>query len=64
MTSSQVNKIAMQYAKTAKKMDMKGLKISMWDLLTDGHKKETVTEVSAGGARYPNRPEDKRMPYR
>ncbi|NXN63419.1 CND2 protein, partial [Himantopus himantopus] len=42
-----VNKIAMQYAKTAKKMDMKGLKISMWDLLTDGQKKETVAEVNA-----------------
>ncbi|XP_009878117.1 PREDICTED: condensin complex subunit 2 [Charadrius vociferus] len=40
-----VNKIAMQYAKTAKKMDMKGLKISMWDLLTHGHKKETVAEM-------------------
>ncbi|NXD82512.1 CND2 protein, partial [Halcyon senegalensis] len=33
-----VNKIAIQYAKTAKKMDMKRLKSNMWDLLTDGQK--------------------------
>lgn len=52
----QVNKIAIQYAKTAKKMDMKRLKKSMWDILTNGEKKETVAEVSAGGARYLNRP--------
>ncbi|KFQ78423.1 Condensin complex subunit 2, partial [Phoenicopterus ruber ruber] len=54
-----VNKIVIQYAKTAKKMDMKRLKKNMWDLLTDGQKKEPVAEVSAGGARYLNRPEDK-----
>ncbi|KFQ15418.1 Condensin complex subunit 2, partial [Leptosomus discolor] len=53
-----VNKIVIQYAKTAKKMDMKRLKKNMWDLLTDdGQKKETVAEVSAGGARYLSRPE-------
>ncbi|KFP19736.1 Condensin complex subunit 2, partial [Egretta garzetta] len=46
-----VNKIAIQYAKTAKKMDMKRLKKNMWELLTDGEKKE-VAEVSTGGARY------------
>nr|XP_009478408.1 PREDICTED: condensin complex subunit 2 [Pelecanus crispus] len=40
-----VNKIAIQYAKTAKKMDMKRLKKNMWDLLTDGQKKETVAEM-------------------
>ncbi|NXA56703.1 CND2 protein, partial [Nothocercus julius] len=40
-----VNKIAVQYAKTAKKMDMKRLKQNMWDLLTDGQKKETVEEM-------------------
>ncbi|KAM6369884.1 condensin complex subunit 2 isoform 2-T2 [Pluvialis apricaria] len=40
-----VNKIAMQYAKTAKKMNMSALKISMWDLLTDGQKKQTVAEM-------------------
>ncbi|XP_059687469.1 condensin complex subunit 2 isoform X3 [Gavia stellata] len=40
-----VNKIAIQYAKTAKKMDMKRLKKNMWDLLTDGQKKETAVEV-------------------
>ncbi|KFP96269.1 Condensin complex subunit 2, partial [Haliaeetus albicilla] len=51
-----VNKIAIQYAKTAKKMDMKRLKKNMWDILTNGEKKETVAEVSAGGARYLNRP--------
>ncbi|KFQ68727.1 Condensin complex subunit 2, partial [Phaethon lepturus] len=45
-----VNKIAIQYAKTAKKMDMKRLKKNMWELLTDGQKKETVAEVSAGEA--------------
>ncbi|NXX53872.1 CND2 protein, partial [Scopus umbretta] len=42
-----VNKIALQYAKTAKKMDMKRLKKNMWDLLTDEQKKETVAEVNA-----------------
>lgn len=31
----QVNKIEIHYAKTAKKMDMKKLKQSMWSLLTD-----------------------------
>ncbi|NXU26451.1 CND2 protein, partial [Thalassarche chlororhynchos] len=40
-----VNKIAIQYAKTAKKMDMKRLKKNMWDLLTDGQKKETMAEI-------------------
>ncbi|NWI68174.1 CND2 protein, partial [Todus mexicanus] len=40
-----VNKIAIQYAKTAKKMDMKRLKQNMWDLLTDGQKKETAAEM-------------------
>ncbi|KAM6036152.1 condensin complex subunit 2 isoform 3-T3 [Theristicus caerulescens] len=40
-----VNKIAIQYAKTAKKMDMKRLKKNMWDLLTDGQNKETVAEM-------------------
>ncbi|NXL51444.1 CND2 protein, partial [Podilymbus podiceps] len=42
-----VNKIAIQYAKTAKKMDMKRLKKNMWDLLTDRQKKETVAEVDS-----------------
>ncbi|KAM9608127.1 condensin complex subunit 2 isoform 1-T1 [Morphnus guianensis] len=40
-----VNKIAIQYAKTAKKMDMKRLKKNMWDILTNGEKKETVAEM-------------------
>ncbi|XP_049687244.1 condensin complex subunit 2 isoform X2 [Accipiter gentilis] len=40
-----VNKIAIQYAKTAKKMDMKRLKKSMWDILTNAEKKETVAEM-------------------
>ncbi|XP_067168497.1 condensin complex subunit 2 [Apteryx mantelli] len=40
-----VNKIAIQYAKTAKKMDMKRLKQNMWDLLIDGQKKQTVAEM-------------------
>ncbi|XP_009989848.1 PREDICTED: condensin complex subunit 2 isoform X2 [Tauraco erythrolophus] len=40
-----VNKIAIQYAKTAKKMDMRRLKKNMWDLLTDGQEKETVAEA-------------------
>ncbi|NXJ71707.1 CND2 protein, partial [Rostratula benghalensis] len=42
-----VNKIAIQYAKTAKKMDMRRLKTDMWELLTDEEKKETAGEVSA-----------------
>ncbi|XP_036608055.1 condensin complex subunit 2 isoform X2 [Trichosurus vulpecula] len=39
-----VNKIEIHYAKTAKKMDMKRLKQSMWNLLTDGQEKEAVAE--------------------
>ncbi|NWV67087.1 CND2 protein, partial [Malurus elegans] len=31
-----INRIAIQYAKTAKKMDMRRLKKNMWELLTDG----------------------------
>jgi len=30
-------------------MDMKRLKNNMWDLLTDGQRKQIVTEVSVGG---------------
>ncbi|KAL7839262.1 hypothetical protein SRHO_G00259200 [Serrasalmus rhombeus] len=46
-----VNIIEINYAKTAKKMDMKRLKNSMWSLLTDSPEKpapevETETEVS------------------
>uniref|UniRef100_A0A8D0ERX8 Condensin complex subunit 2 n=1 Tax=Strix occidentalis caurina TaxID=311401 RepID=A0A8D0ERX8_STROC len=44
-----VNKIAIQYAKTAKKMDMKRLKKNMWDLLTDTQKNQTVAEVMVAG---------------
>ncbi|KFW85336.1 Condensin complex subunit 2, partial [Manacus vitellinus] len=47
-----INKIEIQYAKTAKKMDMRRLKENMWQLLTDGQKKGTVGEVSAGGAGF------------
>ncbi|NWI24375.1 CND2 protein, partial [Sula dactylatra] len=39
-----VNKVAIQYAKTAKKMDMKRLKKDMWDLLADRQKKQTEVE--------------------
>ncbi|XP_034286659.1 condensin complex subunit 2 [Pantherophis guttatus] len=39
-----VNKIDIQYAKTAKKMDMKRLKQSMWRLLTDVPKNQTEEE--------------------
>ncbi|XP_058050368.1 condensin complex subunit 2 [Ahaetulla prasina] len=39
-----VNKIDIQYAKTAKKMDMKRLKQSMWHLLTDVPKNQTEAE--------------------
>ncbi|NXK14345.1 CND2 protein, partial [Herpetotheres cachinnans] len=42
-----INKIEIQYAKTAKKMDMKRLKKNMWDLLTDRQEKVTVAEVNA-----------------
>ncbi|NXK55707.1 CND2 protein, partial [Chauna torquata] len=41
-----VNKVAIQYAKTAKKMDMKRLKQNMWDLLLGAQKKQTVAEVN------------------
>uniref|UniRef100_A0A8B9CCJ1 Condensin complex subunit 2 n=1 Tax=Anser brachyrhynchus TaxID=132585 RepID=A0A8B9CCJ1_9AVES len=40
-----VNKIAIQYAKTAKKMDMKMLKQNMWDILLDTGKKQTLAEI-------------------
>ncbi|XP_029366647.1 condensin complex subunit 2 [Echeneis naucrates] len=36
-----INKIEINYAKTAKKMDMKRLKNSMWTLLTEGQEKPT-----------------------
>ncbi|XP_026544469.1 condensin complex subunit 2 [Notechis scutatus] len=39
-----VNKIDIQYAKTAKKMDMKRLKQSMWHLLTEVSKNQTEEE--------------------
>ncbi|XP_061204244.1 condensin complex subunit 2 isoform X2 [Neopsephotus bourkii] len=42
-----INRIAIQYAKTAKKMDMKTLKKSMWNLLTDGRGKETAAAEDA-----------------
>uniref|UniRef100_A0A3P8RKZ4 Condensin complex subunit 2 n=1 Tax=Amphiprion percula TaxID=161767 RepID=A0A3P8RKZ4_AMPPE len=38
-----VNKIEINYAKTAKKMDMKRLKNSMWTLLTENPEKPTET---------------------
>ncbi|XP_053573799.1 condensin complex subunit 2 isoform X2 [Bombina bombina] len=43
-----VNKIEIQYAKTAKKMDMKRLKTTMWSLLTNTKlgSTDTVEEVS------------------
>uniref|UniRef100_A0A8V5GRE3 Condensin complex subunit 2 n=1 Tax=Melopsittacus undulatus TaxID=13146 RepID=A0A8V5GRE3_MELUD len=40
-----INKIAIQYAKTAKKMDMKALKKNMWNLLTDGRRKDVVADA-------------------
>nr|XP_033803511.1 condensin complex subunit 2 [Geotrypetes seraphini]XP_033803512.1 condensin complex subunit 2 [Geotrypetes seraphini] len=40
-----VNKIELHYAKTAKKMDMKRLKRSMWSLLTDEQEKQTENET-------------------
>lgn len=64
MSFPQVNKIAIQYAKTAKKMDMKMLKQNMWDILLDTGKKQTLAEVSAGGAMYLNRTKDQRMSCR
>ncbi|XP_053443351.1 condensin complex subunit 2 isoform X2 [Nycticebus coucang] len=42
-----VNKIEIHYAKTAKKMDMKKLKQSMWSLLTAISRKEADTEGKA-----------------
>ncbi|NXI66154.1 CND2 protein, partial [Anseranas semipalmata] len=40
-----VNKIAIQYTKTAKKMDMKRLKQNMWDLLLDVQKTQALAEI-------------------
>ncbi|XP_030058345.1 condensin complex subunit 2 [Microcaecilia unicolor] len=42
-----VNKIELRYAKTAKKMDMKRLKFSMWNLLTDGQEKQMRMRTTA-----------------
>lgn len=42
-----VNKIEINYAKTAKKMDMKRLKNSMWTLLTESPEKPNEQEVEA-----------------
>ncbi|XP_008057218.2 condensin complex subunit 2 [Carlito syrichta] len=44
-----VNKIEIQYAKTAKKMDMKKLKQSMWNLLTEFSRKEAEANQSDPG---------------
>uniref|UniRef100_A0A7M4F4L1 Condensin complex subunit 2 n=1 Tax=Crocodylus porosus TaxID=8502 RepID=A0A7M4F4L1_CROPO len=41
-----VNKIEIQYAKMAKKMDMKKLKQTMWDLLTEAKQKQALAEQS------------------
>ncbi|XP_037663547.1 condensin complex subunit 2 [Choloepus didactylus] len=41
-----VNKIEIHYAKTAKKMDMKKLKQSMWNLLTASPKKQVEAEAN------------------
>ncbi|XP_034351214.1 condensin complex subunit 2 [Arvicanthis niloticus] len=41
-----VNKIEIHYAKTAKRMDMKKLKQSMWGLLTEFSRKEADTEAN------------------
>ncbi|XP_032760041.1 condensin complex subunit 2 [Rattus rattus] len=41
-----VNKIEIHYAKTAKKMDMKKLKQTMWSLLTEFSRKETDIEAN------------------
>lgn len=41
-----VNKIEIQYAKTAKKMDMKKLKQSMWNLLTEISRTEADTKAN------------------
>ncbi|XP_067396351.1 condensin complex subunit 2 [Emydura macquarii macquarii] len=54
-----VNKIEIHYAKTAKKMDMKRLKRTMWDLLTDGQKEQLkqkeVAEKEPDSARVAGR---------
>lgn len=47
----QVNKIQINYSKTAKKMDMKRLKSSMWSLLTESpDKSREVSGAATGGA--------------
>ncbi|NWV41147.1 CND2 protein, partial [Grantiella picta] len=46
-----INKIAIQYAKTAKKMDMRRLKRNMWELLTDSQQeKGTAGEVTTSSS--------------
>lgn len=44
-----VNKIEINYSKTAKKMDMKRLKTSMWGLLTESPDKPPQVSGAAGG---------------
>ncbi|XP_049987575.1 condensin complex subunit 2 [Alexandromys fortis] len=59
-----VNKIEIHYAKTAKKMDMKKLKQSMWSLLTEFSRKEADTETNQsvnGKEGAPEEVADKKM---
>ncbi|XP_008566128.1 PREDICTED: condensin complex subunit 2 [Galeopterus variegatus] len=51
-----VNKIEIHYAKTAKKMDMKKLKQSMWNLLTEFSRKEADTEENRSETRKEGAP--------
>lgn len=48
-----VNKIEINYAKMAKKMDMKRLKNTMWTLLTDGPEKNTKEAESVESSEVP-----------
>ncbi|KAJ7305248.1 hypothetical protein JRQ81_011161 [Phrynocephalus forsythii] len=49
-----VNKIDVQYAKTAKKMDMRRLKQTMWALLTNGRKTQTEEEQNEAAEKNTN----------
>jgi hypothetical protein len=48
-----VNKIEINYAKTAKKMDMKRLKNTMWNLLTDSLEKPAKVNLKYFNVSFP-----------
>ncbi|KAJ7428695.1 hypothetical protein WISP_00969 [Willisornis vidua] len=44
----QINRVVVQYARTAKRMDMKRLKEDMWGLLSSGQRQGTAGQEGDG----------------